>query len=138
MRQRSHHKVFEPSRGNTTTDSERPALTLAGTGHQEPPKGPKSCHWRRDIWQDLEPVMEPYAQTKVGHHFVETKSDRLVLPETAYITVRLKCSTDSSVERSKEHGRLESCFSLSDTQLILLVTQDCYSVCFCKMRSKFE
>lgn len=34
--------------------------------------------------------MEPSAPTKVGHHFLETKSDHLVLPETAYITVKLK------------------------------------------------
>lgn len=65
-------------------------LHLAGTGHQEPPDCPKSCHRCSGIWQDIEPVVEPYAQTKVGHHFLETKSDHLVLPETAYITVKLK------------------------------------------------
>lgn len=82
--------------------------------------------------------METYAQTKVSHHFLETKSDHLVLPETAYHCETKECSTDSSVERSEEQDSLESWFSLSYTQLILLVTQDCYSVCFFKTRSKFE
>lgn len=52
-----------------------------------------------DIQQGLEPVMEPYAQTKVGHHFLETKSDHLVLPETAYITVKLMNALQTHLQK---------------------------------------
>lgn len=31
----TNHRIFEPSRGNRTTDSESPALTLAGCTWQE-------------------------------------------------------------------------------------------------------
>lgn len=94
MRGQIHHRRFETSKGNITTDSESPAMALAGfpwqERHQEPPNCPKSCRWCRSIWQELVPVMESSAQIKVGHHFLETKSNHLVLPETASITVKLK------------------------------------------------
>ena len=34
--------------------------------------------------------METCAPAEVGHRFLETTSNHLVLPETAYITVKLK------------------------------------------------
>lgn len=87
-------RQIQTSKGNVTTDSGNPAMTgglcLAGTGHQEPPSCPKPCHSCSSRWQDLDPVMEACAPAEVGHHFLETKSNHLVLPETAYITVKLK------------------------------------------------
>lgn len=63
---------------------------MAGTGHPEPPSCPQFCHRCSSICQELEPVIEPYAQPKVAYHFLGTKSGRLVLPEAAYIIMIFK------------------------------------------------
>lgn len=138
MRGQIHHRCFETSKGNITTDSKSPAVTgglpLAVTGHQEPPSCPKSCRWCSSIWQNLEPVMEPSAQIKVGHHFLETKSNHLVLPETASLTVKLK--NVPQIHLWKEANNrivLKAVFSLSSLSNSIVVIQDCYSVSFCKM-----
>lgn len=99
-----------------TTDSESPAIALVPwqeLGTQSLPTALNSVIGVAVTWQELEPVIEPYAQ---AYHFLETMSGCLVLPEAAYINHYeiQECSTHPSVERSQKQDSLESCFSLSE------------------------
>lgn len=65
--------------------------------------------------------MEPSAQIKVGHHFLETKSNHLVLPETASITVKLKNVLQIHLwKEAKNRIVLKAVFLLANS-----VIQDC-------------